>query len=544
MKKINKSSILITVVIGVVFVLFSFQSRFFEVAKQIEIYTTLFKELNMYYVHELNPAELTTQALKNTLKNLDPYTNYYNEQDVEAAKIRREGAYGGIGASIRYSDKETTITAISEGYAADKAGLKPGDVILKINNQVLKKLKREEISMLLLGVPKSAISLEVIRQGNRLNFDFKREKIEVNPVPFSQMINEDTGYIVLTKFNEKAASEVKKAFNNLKEKGMQKLIFDLRSNPGGLLGEAINISNFFLPKGKRIVSTKAKVKKWSNTYISRNSPLDLEIPIVVLINRRSASASEIVAGALQDYDRAVVLGERSFGKGLVQKYRPLSYGTQLKVTISKYYTPSGRCIQELDYANRDNNGIVPKFSDGEVHEFTTQNGRKVYDGGGIQPDLDIESTPITEATKALLASHAIFNYATKFVLKTPLLNIENFSFSSQNFKQFVRYLKEIDTTFVTKQERLFKTAYLATENNRFVFKEYQQIKKKLQLKKIKEISKNQRFLTTKLENEIIKRLYYDKGVYQHHLKNDKGILNAARLLKDKKKYTQLLTPKK
>lgn len=544
MKKINKSSILITVVIGVVFVLFSFQSRFFEVAKQIEIYTTLFKELNMYYVHELNPAELTTQALKNTLKNLDPYTNYYNEQDVEAAKIRREGAYGGIGASIRYSDKETTITAISEGYAADKAGLKPGDVILKINNQVLKKLKREEISMLLLGVPKSAISLEVIRQGNRLNFDFKREKIEVNPVPFSQMINEDTGYIVLTKFNEKAASEVKKAFNNLKEKGMQKLIFDLRSNPGGLLGEAINISNFFLPKGKRIVSTKAKVKKWSNTYISRNSPLDLEIPIVVLINRRSASASEIVAGALQDYDRAVILGARSFGKGLVQKYRPLSYGTQLKVTISKYYTPSGRCIQELDYANRDNNGIVPKFSDGEVHEFTTQNGRKVYDGGGIQPDLDIESTPITEATKALLASHAIFNYATKFVLKTPLLNIENFSFSSQNFKQFVRYLKEIDTTFVTKQERLFKTAYLATENNRFVFKEYQQIKKKLQLKKIKEISKNQRFLTTKLENEIIKRLYYDKGVYQHHLKNDKGILNAARLLKDKKKYTQLLTPKK
>ena len=544
MKKINKSSILITVVIGVVFVLFSFQSRFFEVAKQIEIYTTLFKELNMYYVHELNPAELTTQALKNTLKKLDPYTNYYNEQDVEAAKIRREGAYGGIGASIRYSDKETTITAISKGYAADKAGLKPGDVILKINNQVLKKLKREEISMLLLGVPKSAISLEVIRQGNRLNFDFKREKIEVNPVPFSQMINEDTGYIVLTKFNEKAASEVKKAFNNLKEKGMQKLIFDLRSNPGGLLGEAINISNFFLPKGKRIVSTKAKVKKWSNTYISRNSPLDLEIPIVVLINRRSASASEIVAGALQDYDRAVILGARSFGKGLVQKYRPLSYGTQLKVTISKYYTPSGRCIQELDYANRDKNGIVSKFSDGEVHEFTTQNGRKVYDGGGIQPDLNIESTPITEATKALLASHAIFNYATKFVLKTPLLNIENFSFSSQNFKQFVRYLKEIDTTFVTKQERLFKTAYLATENNRFVFKEYQQIKKKLQLKKIKEISKNQRFLATKLENEIIKRLYYDKGVYQHHLKNDKGILNAARLLKDKKKYTQLLTPKK
>ena len=260
MKKSTQKKSIIVLIIGVIFVSFSFQSKFFEVAKQIEIYTTLFKELNMYYVNEINPAELTTRALKNTLKDLDPYTSYFNEQDVEAAKIRREGEYGGIGASINYKNKTPLIVSVYKGYAADKAGLKSGDIITKIDNQVLQELEREAISGLLLGVPKSKISIEVNRQGRTLQFDLKREKIEVNPVPFYQKINDETGYIVLTRFNAKAASELKKAFKKLKGEGISNLVLDLRSNPGGLLGEAVNISNFFLPKGKVITTTKAKVK--------------------------------------------------------------------------------------------------------------------------------------------------------------------------------------------------------------------------------------------------------------------------------------------
>ena len=544
MKINNIRKIVLALVVVTVFVSFSFQSKFFEVAKQIEIYTTLFKELNMYYVNEINPAELTSKALKNTLKNLDPYTNYYNEQDVEAAKIRREGEYGGIGASVRYSENEIIITAVAKGYAADKAGIKPGDIVVKVNNQSVKGAKKEDMSGLLIGIPNSPISLEVIRQGSNIKFDFKREKIEINPVPFYEMLNEDTGYIVLTVFNAKAGNEVKKAYNALKEKGMQKLVFDLRSNPGGLLFEAIKISNFFLPKGEVIVTTKAKVKKWSNTYLSRANPIDLEIPIVVLINRGSASASEIVAGALQDYDRAVIMGARSFGKGLVQRYRPLSYGTQLKVTISKYYTPSGRCIQELDYANRDEKGVVPKFSDGEVHEFTTKNGRKVLDGGGVLPDIVTEINELTKVSKTLIRSQAIFNYVTNYVNKKGTINLNTFAFTAKNFKNFQNYLKESDTTFITTQELLFKKAYQSTTNNQFISKEYQQIKRRLQSKKISEIEKNKAVINQRLEDGIIERYYYKKGVYQYHLKNDKNILKAVQLLKNKEQYQQILAIKK
>ena len=332
--KFSNKTILV-VVAATMFLSYSFKSNFFEVAKQIEIYNSLFKELNMYYVDEINPADLTDRAIKNTLKDLDPYTNFYNEQDVEDAKIRREGQYGGIGVSVYYLDKGIQIKEIYQGYAADKADLKAGDIITYVEGQSLLNMEREQLSMYLKGTPNSKISVEIEMQGKVLKKEITREKIEVNPVPFSKMIDEETGYIVLTRFNNKASSEVKKAFRKLKSEGMQKLVFDLRSNPGGSLLEAINISNFFIPKGKTIVTTKAKIKKWSNTYRGSNEPLDLEIPITVLINGSSASASEIVAGSLQDYDRAVILGERSFGKGLVQRQKELTYGTQLKLTISK-----------------------------------------------------------------------------------------------------------------------------------------------------------------------------------------------------------------
>ena len=538
---LSKKTFLVLFVLAIC-VSYSFKSTFFEVAKQIEIYNTLFKELNMYYINEINPAELTNKAIKNTLKDLDPYTNFYNEQDVEDAKITREGEYGGIGISVYYSKKGIQINEVYKGFSADKAGLKVGDIIISIDGQSLNNMEREELSTFLKGVPNSTIIIQIQRQGETIEKEISREKISINPVPFSEMIDAETGYILLTRFNSKASSEVKKAFRKLKKAGMKKLVFDLRSNPGGSLLESINISNFFLPKGKIIVSTKAKVKKWSTTYRTTNKPLDLEIPIVVLVNERSASASEIVSGSLQDYDRAVIMGQRSFGKGLVQRYRELTYGTQLKVTISKYYTPSGRCIQELDYANRDKNGNVPKFSEQGINEYKTSNGRTVFDGGGVTPDVIIKSSKRTKATKTLLKSRAIFNFSTNYYYQNSQIeDVANYDFRDTDFKNFVKYL-QIDTTFQTKQEALFKVAYNASQTT-IISKEYNKIKEKLFKEKVFEISKNKDILKRKLKEEILNRYYYKEGVYRHNLKNDLTIKEAVILLQNQDNYEQLLSAK-
>jgi carboxyl-terminal processing protease len=538
--KIKKYGLVILLT-GTIFFSFSFKLNFFEVAKQLEIYTTLFKELNLYYVNEINPAEFTNKAIKNTLENLDPYTNYYDEQQVEEAKIRREGEYAGIGVSVNYGDKGITLIEVYKGFEADNKGLKAGDIIIKVGNQSLENMEREQLSEMLKGAPNSSINIEVLRQDEIKKLTVVTEKITVNPVPFYDLIDDETGYIILTRFSEKASSEVKKAFKDLKTRGMKKLVFDLRSNPGGSLGEAINISNFFLPKGSTIVSTRAKVKKWSNTYRASNKPLDLEMPVTVLINGSSASASEIVAGALQDFDRAVVLGERSFGKGLVQRYRQLTYGTQLKVTIAKYYTPSGRCIQELDYANRDKNGQVPKFSDGTVTSFKTKNGRVVYDGGGVQPDIIVGFSKRNETTKELVQSQAIFNFTTDYFYKNPSVKSPtDFSFSSTDFKNFQNYILQSDSTFKTKQEQLFLDAYQSIENDKIILKEYQQILKKLSQEKVSEISKNKDFISDLIKDEILKRYYYNEGAYQHKLKNDKVVLEAVKILKNKNQYAKIL----
>ena len=538
---LSKKTFLVLFVLAIC-VSYSFKSTFFEVAKQIEIYNTLFKELNMYYINEINPAELTNKAIKNTLKDLDPYTNFYNEQDVEDAKIRREGEYGGIGISVYYSKKGIQINEVYKGFSADKAGLKVGDIIISIDGQSLNNMEREELSTFIKGAPNSTIIIQIQRQGETIEKEISREKISINPVPFSEMIDVETGYILLTRFNSKASSEVKKAFRKLKKAGMKKLVFDLRSNPGGSLLESINISNFFLPKGKIIVSTKAKVKKWSTTYRTTNKPLDLEIPIVVLVNERSASASEIVSGSLQDYDRAVIMGQRSFGKGLVQRYRELTYGTQLKVTISKYYTPSGRCIQELDYANRDKNGNVPKFSEQGINEYKTSNGRTVFDGGGVTPDVIIKSSKKTKATETLLKTRAIFNFSTNYYYQNSQIeDVANYDFRDTDFKNFVKYL-QIDTTFQTKQEALFKVAYNASQTT-IISKEYNKIKEKLFKEKVFEISKNKDILKRKLKEEILNRYYYKEGVYRHNLKNDLTIKEAVILLQNQDNYEQLLSPK-
>ncbi|PQJ81036.1 S41 family peptidase [Polaribacter porphyrae] len=540
--KINKKGFLI-LIIGFAFLSYSYKSNFFEVAKQIEIYNSLFKELNMYYVDEINPADLTDKAIKNTLKTLDPYTNFYNEQDVEDARIRREGEYGGLGISVYYTKEGIQIREIYKGFSADKAKLKAGDLIIKVDGQSIKNMQRDQLSMMLKGTPNSKVSITIERQGSIINKELTREKVVVNPVPFAEMIDEETGYITLTRFNNKASSEVKKAFRKLKKAGMKKLVFDLRNNLGGSLMESIRISNFFLPKGKTIVSTKAKIKKWSNSYKSTNKPLDLEIPIVVLINGSSASASEIVSGALQDYDRAIILGERSFGKGLVQRQKALTYGTQLKLTISKYYTPSGRCIQELDYTNRDNKtGKVPKFSDAGVNEFKTQNGRIVFDGGGILPDVKLNVSEKTEETKVLLNSKAIFNFTTNFYYKNQnLADAEKFEFTNSNFKEFLKYLKK-DTTFVTKQERLFKEAYDKADNTN-ITKEYEKIKDILFEEKIGSIIKNKDIISEKIEDEILSRYNYKEGTYKNNLSTDRAIKEALSLLNNQDKYLSILSGK-
>ncbi len=515
--------------------LFSFQSRFFEIAKQLEIYNNLFKELNINYIDEINPAELTDKAIKSTLKNLDPYTNFYNEQDVETARIRREGEYGGLGIAIFNNKKGLVISEVYQGFSGDKAGLKIGDIITWVDGQKLAELPKKQRSQTLKGTPNKELSLRIDTNNKTQEIKLKLDKVILNPVPFYSMINSETGYIVLRKFtNQKATEQVRNAFKELKEKGMKKLIFDLRNNPGGSLYDAVNITNLFIPKGLKVVDTRGKIEKNTRTYNTNQQPLDTQIPLVVLINDRSASASEIVSGALQDYDRAVIMGERSFGKGLVQRYFKLNYGTQMKATISKYYTPSGRCIQELDYANRNvKTGKIPKFSETATHIFTTKNGRKVYDGGGVTPDIKTGFAKKSAETKKLLQSKAIFNFVTDFIQKKS-------TSKNLDFKNFEKYLLTIDTSFVTTPEKLFKKAYTSVKNNTTISTTYNSITQQLKADKIEKIRDNQDFLSKEIQKELIKRNAYQQGVFKQQLHTDTTIEKAVKLLDNQKKYQHIL----
>ncbi|MCB0472982.1 MAG: S41 family peptidase, partial [Flavobacteriaceae bacterium] len=427
----------LAIVVGLMLVIAissAYKSDFFEIAKQIEIYTSLFKELNLYYINETNPAELTDTAIANMLKDLDPYTQYYDEQGVEKARINAAGEFGGIGADAAIIDKKLIITEPYEKGPADKAGLKAGDEILKINDISVDENTLEDAPSLLNGTPGSEVTVQISRNGKTLIKTLSREKVEIDPVPYYHMIDDEVGYIAFIRFNSKASAQVRNAFEDLQAQGMKRLILDVRGNPGGLLNEAVEITNFFIPKDETVVTTQAKIKKWSDIYKTKREPLNLEIPVVVLINRLSASASEILAGSLQDLDRAVIVGERSFGKGLVQRYRSLPYGTQLKLTISKYYTPSGRCIQELDYSHREENGKIARYSDAKINAYKTKNGRTVYDGGGIEPDVKLQQVPRTEATKALVGSEAIFNYATDFYYRNnEIKDPKQYTFSDSDF---------------------------------------------------------------------------------------------------------------
>ncbi len=542
MKRLKRGIVIGSLVIMSTF-LFAFKSDFFEVAKQMEIYTTLFKELNLYYIDEINPAELTEKAINEMLENLDPYTRYYDEQGVEEVKINSSGEYSGIGAESRYYDNKLVISEVYEGYSAEEEGIKVGDEIIKIDDILVDDYDSDQISALLKGVPDSTVKLLVKRQKKQLNFTVRREKILVNPVPHFEMVSPEIGYIAFNKFNNKASASVKSAFADLKEQGMNKLILDLRGNPGGLLNEAINITNFFVPKNEVVVSTKAKIKKWSEIYRTKYEPIDLEMPIVVLINGRSASAAEIVAGSLQDLDRAVILGERSFGKGLVQRYRNLTYGTKLKITISKYYTPSGRNIQELDYTHR-NGKDVPKFAEENRNAFKTKNGRTVYDGGGISPDIEIEKPELTESTEALLRSDAIFNFASDYYHKNLTIAApEAYVFEDNQYEEFITYLEDGNSNFKTKSEKKFEDAFELSEKedlSKGIESSYNQLAMQLNKQKIEELSKNKESIKELLSDEIINRYYFKKGEYQNHIAFSPYIKEAISVLENDEQYRSIL----
>jgi carboxyl-terminal processing protease len=521
----------------------AFQSDFFEIAKQIDIYTTLFKELNMYYIDAVNPAKLSNKAISSMLESLDPYTRYYDEQGVEDARIAATGEYGGIGVVTRYKNKNLTIRELLKNSPAEKAGIKPGDKILKINDIEVRDFDETGVAALLNGLPNTKVNLQIERQNKKMELSVIREKITVNPVPYYTMLAIEVGYISFTTFNEKASSEVKKAFLDLKEQGMKKLIIDVRGNPGGLLNEAVSIANFFIPKDKIVVTTKAKIEKWSDTFKTLQAPMDLEIPVAILINNRSASASEILAGSLQDYDRAVIIGERSFGKGLVQRYLPLSYGTQMKITISKYYTPSGRCIQELDYTNTDEKGNVPKFTK-STETYKTEKGRTVYGGGGIFPDVEIEKPTTTKTTETLMNSDAFFNYATQYFYQNPKISEPSkFKLTDADYASFKSYLGKNQAAFETKTEAEFKKALetASAENlNGNSSKGYSELLTVIQTEKFKELDKNKEEILNNLSEEIIKRYYYAEGVYQQKAIFDPVILKAVYILNNEKDYRKII----
>ncbi len=543
MKKLKRAVVIGSLVLMST-LLFAFKSDFFEVAKQMEIYTTLFKELNLYYIDEINPAELTEKAINEMLEGLDPYTRYYDEQGVEEVKINSSGEYSGIGAESSHYDDKLVITEVYEGYSAEEVGIKVGDQIIKIDDIFVADYDSNQISTLLQGIPDSMVKLIIKRQKETLDFTVKREKIIVDPVPHFQMVSTEIGYIAFNKFNNKASASVKSAFVDLKGNGMKKLILDLRGNPGGLLNEAINITNFFVPKNEVVVSTKAKLKKWSEVYRTKYEPIDLDIPIVVLIDGKSASAAEIVAGSLQDLDRAVILGERSFGKGLVQRYRNLTYGTKLKLTISKYYTPSGRNIQELDYTHRDGED-VPKFAEENRNSFKTKNGRTVYDGGGISPDIEIEKTALTASTKALLRSDAIFNFASDYFYKNPTIaSPETYVFEDAQFDQFISFLQEGNSNFKTKSESKFQAAFELSEKENLsegIQSSYKALSKQLEDEKIAELNKNRENIKEVLSDEIINRYYFEKGEYQNHIEFSPFIKEAISVLENEDQYRRILT---
>ena len=527
--------------IAFLFVGVSFKNDFFEIAKQIEIFNNLFKTVNQNYVDETNPGELMDNAIKNMLIELDPYTVFFNEQDVLKFKINTTGEYTGIGAMVRRKNGRVFIKEIYRGFPADKAGLKAGDEIIQIGDVNLKEYK-EDASQLLRGAKNTKVNLQILRQDKEQAITIVLDEVDIKAVPYFSLIDNSTGYIVLNKFTETASKETKAALLDLKSKGATKIILDLRENPGGLLHEAVNICNLFVPKNEVIVTTKSKNAKHNNTYKTNYEPVDLEIPLTILVDGKSASASEIVAGALQDLDRAVIVGNRSFGKGLVQRPLNLPYGTQVKVTISRYFTPSGRCIQALDYTRKDTNGKATKIKQTEFNAFQTKGGRTVYDGGGILPDVIVEETKLSAVTEDLIKNDAIFDFATQLYY-TYLNDGLPKNISDADFDAFKVFLKQDKYSLTTETGLALKKVLETAKKEKIdsgITKEYDLLQTAIDKSMNEEIIAHKKEITKLLYDELIIRFQYRDGLYQNYSQNNAEINKAKSILNNETEYKKLL----
>ena len=540
--------IVIIAIVGVSFYSFNRDQKNFEVAKNLDIYHTLFRELNMFYVDDVNPNKLIKTSIDEMLSSLDPYTNYISEDKIEDFRFMTTGEYAGIGALISKQKDKIVIAEPYKGFPADKFGMKAGDVILEVSGKATSEMNTQDVSSLLKGPANKPVTIKLQRPGAKKPYtvDVVREKISINAVPYYGMLDDNTAYIRLSSFTANCSKEVQKAFLELKENNPESLILDLRGNPGGLLMESVKIVNLFVPKGEEIVSTRGKVKQWDKTYNAMANPIDTTIRIAVLTNRNSASASEIVAGAIQDLDRGVVVGTRTFGKGLVQTTRDLSYNAKLKVTTAKYYIPSGRCIQALDYSHRNDDGSVGHIPDSLITEFTTKNGRKVFDGGGVAPDIKIEGELLSPLAIELITNFMVFDFATKFAYENETIaQPEDFEISDEIYTQFSAFVKESSFEYESQSEGEFEELIKTAKREKYfglAEAEFEALKVKLEPNLDKDLVEFKSEISELLEDEIVSRYYYQKGAIRAAINDDKGIIKAIEELNSATNYKAYFKP--
>jgi carboxyl-terminal processing protease len=520
----------------------------FKIAKSMDIFYSLFRDVNVYYVDETNPEKMVETGINAMLEELDPYTVYIPEKDMDEFNFMTTGQYGGIGALIRGTGEFPIIAKPYKGFPADKAGLKAGDKILEIDGKPASEIQLEKVSEKLKGVPQTTVKLLIERpySGEKMEKELVREEIQIKSVPYYGVVDGNVGYIRISKFTPEVSREVKNALRELKaEQQIESVILDLRGNPGGLLVEAPKICNLFIPKGEEIVSTKGKTKKWNQTLKTTEPAYDTEIPLAVLVSRTSASASEIVAGAIQDLDRGVIVGQRTFGKGLVQTTIPLNYNAQLKVTTAKYYIPSGRCIQALDYTHRNEDGSVGYIPDSLISEYKTRNGRTVYDGGGIRPDVNFEPEEVSQMSISLLSQNVIFDYATKFAFENPTIKkVDDFIITDTVYDDFVAFALEQDFNYETESERELKEFIKILKREKFykrVEDEVEALQNQLIQDKEEDLYAFKDEVIQFLRDEIVGRYYYEEGQIQANLKDDEQLKKAIEILKDSENYYSILS---
>jgi len=523
----------------------------FEIAKSLDIYNSLLRELNLNYVDEINPGELNETAIKAMLDGLDPYTVFIPESDIENAKFMTTGEYGGIGAIIQYDGEFTRISDPYYGWPAQKAGIIAGDVILEVNGVDCKKKNTQEVSNLLKGQPGTEVTLKLKRYGQEKPIEktLKREKVKIDNIPYYKLFDNGIAYLQLSGFTRDAAKEVKEKFAEMRKKGQLKgFVLDLRGNGGGLMNEAVDIVNMFIPKGKPVVSMKGKAATANSLHPTTNDPVDLDIPLAVLVDGNSASASEIVAGAIQDYDRGVIIGERTFGKGLVQNILPLSYNTQMKVTVAHYYIPSGRCIQEIDYSHKKDTTQTKNDSLGKA--FKTIHGRTVYEGHGIMPDVKVKRDPYAIVTAYLYGKNYIFDYANKYYSEHKSIDsADRFQIDEATYQDFMKFVKDKKFSYTTESEKAIEKLKKTAKDEGYLDKIKPQIElleKNLAAEKANDLISNRKDIEELLRSEIVGRYYYQKGRIVASLNDDPDLKRAFEILLNtngKDEYHSILSGK-